>query len=499
MNISTKAVMNSLPLVASVLGKKYGVKVVIGGDQAYTDGSTIHLPSLPLDCDEKLLALVRGFTDHEAAHIRETDFSVLEDKAMTPLTKHIWNIFEDWRVENALAKKFPGCRQNFNWLIHHQFSKKADEANDLQTQILNYLLYTVRSWDCSAIALNADLVGYSIEKVFPDLLEEVNTVLTEVKGHCFSSHDCLVYAGEIVKLLSEEQKQNPQKKPAEGLKKLLDAKSDDLPDDLGKKMAKELQTQSGSSDKAISLPTETKKFCVSFSADEVSDIKRASTGLQSRLHGLLQSQTMKRSLPSRSGKLNPAKLYRLVTGSPKLFQRHEERQGLNTLVHILLDTSGSMQGEPMILASKACYAVAHSLDKIPGVSPGVTAFPARRDGVYPILKHGENIHGKFKVRASGSTPLGETILWALQETWHQPQKRKIILIISDGEADCRFTAEKAISHGRSLGYEFYGLGIQHKYINELLPGKSEVISDLTQIAPALFNILQQALTKGVKA
>ena len=64
--IDTQAVTRSLPLVASVLGRKYGVKVEIGGDEAYTNGETIHLPALPVDIPDTFLALARGFLDHGA-------------------------------------------------------------------------------------------------------------------------------------------------------------------------------------------------------------------------------------------------------------------------------------------------------------------------------------------------------------------------------------------------------------------------------------------------
>lgn len=76
--IRTKDIMASLPLVASVPGDRYGVTVEIGGKQACTDGRTITLPTLPLDCDAELLALARGFLDHEAAYIRYTDFEALQ-------------------------------------------------------------------------------------------------------------------------------------------------------------------------------------------------------------------------------------------------------------------------------------------------------------------------------------------------------------------------------------------------------------------------------------
>ena len=45
------ALLGALPIIATLLGQKLGVKVVIGGRQAITDGQTIVLPSLPADGD----------------------------------------------------------------------------------------------------------------------------------------------------------------------------------------------------------------------------------------------------------------------------------------------------------------------------------------------------------------------------------------------------------------------------------------------------------------
>ena len=125
--MNNKLIMQSLPLVAAVLGNKYGVQVTIGGSKAFTDGSTINLPSLPLDCDETLIGLARGYIDHESAHIRETNFESLKNAQLTPLEMHIWNCIEDWRVENKLAEIFPGCRGNFDWLIRHFFSSETED------------------------------------------------------------------------------------------------------------------------------------------------------------------------------------------------------------------------------------------------------------------------------------------------------------------------------------------------------------------------------------
>ena len=67
--------MKSLPLLAGILGRQYNVRMEIGGTGAFTDGNTIHLPALPKDMGDTLLKVTKGFLNHEAAHIRETEGS----------------------------------------------------------------------------------------------------------------------------------------------------------------------------------------------------------------------------------------------------------------------------------------------------------------------------------------------------------------------------------------------------------------------------------------
>ncbi|MBO4368563.1 MAG: hypothetical protein J5803_00460 [Desulfovibrio sp.] len=106
--IRNKDILSCLPLLASVLGRSYGVQVRIGGNSAYTKGNEIHIPSLPIDCASDTLALARGYIDHESAHIRFTDFEVLRAARLDAVTHHIWNSIEDWRVEGKLSLLYPG-------------------------------------------------------------------------------------------------------------------------------------------------------------------------------------------------------------------------------------------------------------------------------------------------------------------------------------------------------------------------------------------------------
>ena len=143
--------IKSLPLVASALSRKYGIKVAIGGNRAATNGKTISLPSLPLHSPPELINLASGFIDHEAAHLRDTNFRQMKSAGLNPLEFHIFNIIEDWRVERVLGDLFPGCRYNFQWLnfqwlIKHFFDQGQTEETTLDQDILHWMLLEVRSW-----------------------------------------------------------------------------------------------------------------------------------------------------------------------------------------------------------------------------------------------------------------------------------------------------------------------------------------------------------------
>jgi hypothetical protein len=125
----TSPFIGSLPLVASALGRRYGVKVATGCDKASTDGRTIFLPSLPLESDPETINLARGYIDHESAHICETDFDLVKRSALKPVEKHLWNIIEDFRIERIFSERFPGCKANFEWLILRFFDQEIGPSS----------------------------------------------------------------------------------------------------------------------------------------------------------------------------------------------------------------------------------------------------------------------------------------------------------------------------------------------------------------------------------
>ena len=513
-------------MVASVLGRKYGVQVIIGGSGAYTDGNTIHLPALPLDCDETLIGLARGYLDHEAAHIRETRFDWLKLANLTPLEMHVWNTFEDWRVEHRLARLFPGCRQNFNWLIQHLFGNDSEQAADPAMAILNWLLLAVRAWDVPSLTGQRDMVEAFVETHYPGLTDRLSLVLKKVHTCCVSTQDCILYAREVVSILKEKMdSQTPDKRGSEeetspqngirdgesvdsrkSLERLLRTGSDELPNNVGEALSERLiKEQPQDLNDSIRVARLGSKSTKPIPTEDAAIIKRTSTALRIQLQGLLQSSVLERSKTARHGRLDSKQLHRLSVADSRVFKREGCRVGVSTAVHILLDCSGSMRRR-IKLTTQVCHAVVTALDTIGGINVGVTAFPAGppKDGgngndrgptVCPVLKHGERMHAEFALSATGCTPLGEALWWVLQQMQPLSESRKIILVLTDGDPDSFKVAHDAIEDGRRFGIEIYGLGIMSEAISKLLPNHSRIIHNLPELAPAMFGMLRGALIK----
>ncbi len=507
----TKDIVASLPLLASVLGNKYGVEVHIGGDTACTDGKTIHIPALPLDCDAKIVMQIRAFLDHEAAHIRHTNFEALAKAQLNPTQKYLWNALEDWRVENALAKIFPGCKENFHKLIEEHFGKATQEraGKNPALSILSYVLLTVRAWNVASILTHQEQEGQIIEQHFQGLREKLDGILNLAKLSCHCTEDCIGYALALYdaiekyaqNILETNKNKAPTKENAivqEQLQKILQAKEEALPKHMGETLADTIQGNKGGQGYTLAVAIEGVKQSAAFSTDEQKEILRSSTALRTRLHGLLQATVQRPCSIGRQGKIHTAKLHRLASHNPRIFAKLGDKREISTAVHLLLDCSGSMDGSRMSLANKACYAVAKSLEQCRGVNVGVTAFPASTHnqtnvGIFPLVKHGQKVHPRFNVKARGCTPLTESLWWVMQQMHNLKENRKIILILSDGVPDSLYTAKHALTHAQKLGFEVLALGIEDNSLEMLLPNTSKTIHDLNMLPATLFGMLQRKL------
>ena len=163
------------------------------------------------------------------------------------------------------------------------------------------------------------------------------------------------------------------------------------------------------------------------------------------------------------GLLDPAKLAPFIAGkNPYMYRVPRERQSLDTLVTLLIDNSGSMRGKPIEMAAVSMDLLSRTMEDC-GVSVEVLGFttmawkggksrmdwlrgggsanPGRLNDVLHIIYKpaGKRYrHGRANFPAMLADDVlkenidGEALNWAYSRLLKRPEKRKILLVISDG-------------------------------------------------------------------
>ncbi|PKD38224.1 nitric oxide reductase activation protein [Methylomonas sp. Kb3] len=229
--------------------------------------------------------------------------------------------------------------------------------------------------------------------------------------------------------------------------------------------------------------------------------------IRGALQGLVQSQTLNRSQhASRGRRLDGKRLHRLPLGETKLFQRKQSKVAPNTAIHLLLDKSESMgyqvadnQGQPMgsrmPIALEATLALALAFEGIPGVSPGVTAFPGHQDdSVFRLLEHGQRVNartGAFSLAATGSTPMTEAIWFGAASLLRCREPRKVLMVMTDGQPNESLSTLELLQRCRDSGIETVGVGLGLD-VSHLFP-IAITINDLSELRAQLFELSKAVL------
>lgn len=208
--------IRALPLLAQVMGKQLGVKVSLQGRTAYTDGERIVLPALPLD-SPNIEALLSGYLDHEAGHVRASDFGVLKRFGGKPFERNILNILEDVRVEKLLGEIYPGCRINLARLVKILVNEGGHfaevDSSNAGHMVSGYLLYSLRSKILGQIGLDelAADAACKIEAQYPGLRAELDAVVRRPTG---STPDCVALTEEVVAVMKKYVENPPPPPPS---------------------------------------------------------------------------------------------------------------------------------------------------------------------------------------------------------------------------------------------------------------------------------------------
>lgn len=213
---------SALPIIVSALGNQLGVPVHIMGEQACTNGEEVFIPPVDPTVENRKNVMV-GYTAHEAAHIRFTDFDYLNSVAelLQGLTGHLENIIEDIRIEILLARKFPGTRIRISEAVKHLVNTgrmNVPTPDAMPAELLTgYMLFYLRETVLGMDFLEANTIATEqlFRAAFPKAIPIRLKGLMAKVPHLASTEEVVALALEIRKMVEDELEKERERQQSE--------------------------------------------------------------------------------------------------------------------------------------------------------------------------------------------------------------------------------------------------------------------------------------------
>lgn len=576
--MKTELFQHEITNTSAVFGRKAEVRVVFEGEQAMTDNNTIVLPSLPqgAEIDEKSEGIFRGFTDHEAGHVRHTDRKVLEGAKglfkANPGLQMVWNSLEDVWLEKRVIDEYPGAKKNLRITaeaIDERALKDIPEGDE-RWKDDKFIGGIAITWE-GRKGYGHKTGEQCLDRVSPELREVLPSWVKAV-DLCENTQDVLNLAKIIHGQLKEEEYEDPSEelrkakgegegKPGKNPSRRLgstdttDEAGEDYKDDykvyegpkledLVKETAQRLSASKKGAEMYLPYSTQYDKWHHVKDADNKYGhytygkamrhmaqshpnkyqhrIERASG------HINVVRRKLERALMSKLnrgwetghefGKLDNKRLVQAWRAEPKVYKRREPVSELDTAVSFLIDLSGSMCGGKADLATDVVVVLAEVMAKV-GIPFEIIGFNSKSNyhtgagggwqsaysehgnkyaryeccDMYLFKSWDDRFHEAKKViahidqHAGGNNIDGESVLYAFSRLKVRKEKRKVLMVLSDGSPAWSGIRANGVTHTRqsvktveSQGVTCVGIGIMDDSVRKFYP-RNVVVNELADL------------------
>ncbi|EGT5675513.1 VWA domain-containing protein [Cronobacter dublinensis subsp. dublinensis] len=603
--VKLMGIYNSLPVVARALADQLNVTVTVGGSDAYASSSGgKSIINIPYYKDaESLSDAILGFTIHEAAHIRFTEFDLLMP-ALNKLSDErsviknefgelvdsgrynkkvlhsLWNIAEDLRIERAIVRSFPGSLRYLQAVRSFVFDGNIEPCDVPATIYLDAMLLCGRE-RYHGFNTHSEIRRNEFISVFGQELLEKSLDTLGLAVLADSTLNCLDVARQLYDLAieafnnqtkddepnteesnSQENGSQSQQEQEQSCENDEVSESTESYDDSGSSENQHISSEndpasssvgSGDSgndclaDKADSTLTDpfgdacdadidraAKDISDKFNElmqDKLSPFQRAkpvtpfpvspaktyetsnasvirginaSSGLRQSLNGLLQGAQHVRRTHKESGlKIDGRLLSSVLVGNSKVFKHKSKTVSLNSAFTILLDSSGSMEGD-IIEAEAAVISLLYALDNLKGVSTSAYHFPHSDGNSVGKLKDRKQTlrqaisANHFGIRAGGGTPLSSSLWPAIIDLVVEKADQRILIVATDGRPSSGTEQDviDMINSAKSDGMKVIGIGFgsaNQSLMTRLFGNTGVSVGNLANLRTALFDVARRAL------
>ena len=216
----------------------------------------------------------------------------------------------------------------------------------------------------------------------------------------------------------------------------------------------------------------------------------------------------------KQGKLHFKNVYKAGTGiasyEERVFRTKTTSDTLDTCVTVLTDLSGSMNGMKLLNAVDSSILLNASIARSLRIPVEILAFTEYgKDTFIGIVKEHDEQSNDEKIienfaRAStfmSANADGDAILWAYDRLKDKKQKRKILIVISDGSpaasrnGDAYGFTKKVVAQIEGEGFaEIYAVGIMNDNVKDIY-SESVVINRASELEAAILTLIKRSIFK----
>ena len=223
----------------------------------------------------------------------------------------------------------------------------------------------------------------------------------------------------------------------------------------------------------------------------------------------------------KKGKLDQARLSRVCFKAPgfsdKIFKHKINNKTLDTAITVLVDMSGSMAGYKVLYAyaatllmNEVCSTINVPLEILgftDGYKEGSTASPFMYiyKGFNDLRVSEDDLLTSFACssRFMAGNPDGENILWAYDRLLKRKERRKIMVVMSDGcpaaskssDGIEEFTLKVIREIEAANKVDLFGLGLLSEYVSEYYKHHS-IVTAVEQIPTKLIELIERKMLNG---
>ena len=507
----------SYELLAAMISRQFAVTVQVNGNDAWTrwinNEYVINLPTLSAATYEPIIL---GYTWHEIAHVRHTDFAALSGQH-PDVWKALENIFEDVYIERTIVKDYPGMLRDLKAVSDYVFKDPEPHPNFV-TAILQYILLSARgiTYDSSAIPdgykqqLDPIIQKAGLTTSTQDcmrLADEALCILNDLYDDADSAEPCDAddqsdQSGQGMTFSMDQSDQSDQSGDGQDLQILdttdfvlsaEDMKNLSVSEAVERKLGRDEDAGTQCYDPAKANVHESAEavqgFLINMPARYARVANMVASVLTNRLLSLVQSYKMGYLGSQIKGRVDTRALYRLALNDNRVFRRRLVQPAINAHVSLLLDGSGSMEGVRAGKASMAGYALLKALRQIQGVTADEWVF--FDTNVYPMCSRDQLIANSktFIDVCRGCTPMGAAYASLLKTLpTNDPLCRRIVICITDGEIDDPLAFAGGLTTADKFGIVTYGIGIVTEPPHSIPKERRIVIDNVDELVYKLFDI-----------